>query len=471
MTSSIKNAKPMGAIPPGFSVIGGELAVNGTPVSELIAVAGGQTPLFVYDAAIIRERIERLRAAMPRDLAIHYAVKANPYPPLVRWMAGQVDGLDVASGGELKLALDAGGIPDFMSFAGPGKRDDELAAALGAGVTINLESDGEFSRLLAIAHRTGERPRVAIRVNPDFELKASGMRMGGGAKPFGVDVDQVPDLLKRIEGSLSDFNGFHIFSGSQNLDADALIDAQSKTVALAARLADQGGVVPPIVNLGGGFGIPYFPGDRPLEVERIGKALAKTLAARPPVLADSQFVLELGRWLVGEAGVYLTRVVDRKQSGGQTFLVCDGGMHHQLAASGNFGQVVRRNYPVANASRWGEAATEVASIVGCLCTPLDRLGDQVALPHTEPGDIIAVFMAGAYGASASPSAFLGHEPADENSRRHGLRTKPSGSLLPPRHRQYDRRLESWPAIRQLQPAPVKPGNGIDQRKPQSRAFG
>jgi diaminopimelate decarboxylase len=413
MTSVLDNAKGMGPIPDGFSVSDGELAIGGKAVSALIAEAGGETPLFVYDTGVIAAHVARLRAALPAGVGIHYAVKANPYPPLVGWIAKRVDGLDIASGGELALVQKAGADAAHVSFAGPGKTDRELAAALAAGATINLESDGEFSRLMALAGKTGERPRVAVRVNPDFELKASGMRMGGGAKPFGVDVDQVPGLLGRIKAAECDFRGFHIFSGSQNLDAAALIDAQAKTVALAARLAGEGGIEPPLVNLGGGFGIPYFPGDKALDVESIGAALGETLAARPAVLANTRFAIELGRWLVGEAGVYLTRVVDRKRSGGQTFLVCDGGMHHQLAASGNFGQVVRRNYPVANASRFAHPPSEVATIVGCLCTPLDRLGDQVALPETQEGDVIAVFVAGAYGASASPAAFLGHAPARE----------------------------------------------------------
>ena len=413
MTSSIDNARPMGAIPPGFEALGGELAIGGRPVSRIIDAAGGETPLFVYDAALVAQRIARLRAALPEGVGVHYAVKANPFAPLLAWIAPRVDGLDVASGSELALALRAGGVPGAISFAGPGKRDAELVQALQAGVTINLESDGEFSRLLARAEREGQKPRVAVRVNPDFELKSSGMRMGGGAKPFGVDADQVPSLLARIKAADCAFAGFHIFAGSQNLDAEALADAQAKTVALAARLGEQAGLQPPLVNLGGGFGIPYFAGDKPLDVERVGASLAETLARRPPVLASTGFALELGRWLVGEAGVYLTRVVERKVSGGQVFLVCDGGMHHQLAASGNFGQVVRRNYPLANATRFAEPAAEAANVVGCLCTPLDRLGDLVALPATAPGDVMAVFMAGAYGASASPAAFLGHRPAGE----------------------------------------------------------
>lgn len=404
-------ARPMGAIPEGFQAVGGVLAVAGRPVTDWLREAGGETPLFLYDADMLRARIARLRRAMPAGLAIHYAMKANPFAPLLRLMAGLTGGIDVASGGELAQALAAGARE--ISFAGPGKRNSELEAALRAGATLNVESAGELGRIIATAARTGLAPRVALRINPDFELKSSGMRMGGGAKPFGIDVDQAPALLRRIRDEGLDFRGFHIFAGSQSLDADALIEAEASSVALAARLAEDSGMTPPLVNLGGGFGIPYFHGDQPLDVERIGAALGETLAARPAVLSDSRFALELGRWLVGEAGVYLTRVVDRKQSGGQIFLVCDGGLHHQLAASGNFGQVVRRNYPLANASRFDAPADEVANVVGCLCTPLDRLGDQVALPYTEVDDLIAIFMAGAYGATASPSQFLGHGPAAE----------------------------------------------------------
>ncbi|HEX8389347.1 MAG TPA: pyridoxal-dependent decarboxylase, exosortase A system-associated, partial [Sphingomonas sp.] len=193
----------------------------------------------------------------------------------------------------------------------------------------------------------------------------------------------------------------------------AIVDTQAATLDLAARLADEAGAMPPLVNLGGGFGVPYFAGDRPLDVERVGAALRDALERRADPLRDSRFAIELGRWLVAECGVYLTRVVDRKESGGELFLVVDGGLHHQLAASGNFGTVVRRNYPIAVAARMGAEPEEVASVVGCLCTPLDRLGDRVALPRADVGDVIAIFMAGAYGATASPAAFLGHPPAAE----------------------------------------------------------
>ena len=399
--------KPMGSIPPGFDSRDGELAVAGNKVSSLI----GEQPTFVYDANLLGSRMQRLRSAMPDQLAIHYAMKANPFPPLVAVMARLSDGIDVASAGELRRARKAGA--KEISFAGPGKRDGELDEALAAGVTINLESEGEFARLLVRAERCGQRPRVAVRVNPDFDVKASGMRMGGGSAPFGVDAERVPALVAEIRASGAEFGGFHIFAGSQNLRGDLLIEAQAKTLSLAARLAKQSDVMPPLVNLGGGFGIPYFPGEEELDVEAIGDALGEQLSRLPDSLAQSRFAIELGRWLVGPAGVYLARVIDVKESRGRMFVVTDGGLHHQLAATGNFGTVIRRNYPLANASRFDAEVSMEADVVGCLCTPLDRLGEAVMIAPTAPGDIIALFMAGAYGATASPAAFLGHPPALE----------------------------------------------------------
>ena len=404
-------SKPMGAIPDGFESEDGMLLIGGRRADSLVEEAG-DTPLFVYDLARVTAQVRRFRSIFA-GVNLHYAIKANTYAPLLKHVGKLVDGLDVASAGEMAAALEAGTESREISFAGPGKRDDELAAAIEAGVTLNLESEGEADRALAIGRAQGRTVRLAVRVNPDFEIKGSGMRMGGGAKPFGVDAARVPALVRRLIEGGAEWRGFHIFAGSQALAADALIEAQRATVALAAELAAEIGAAPPLVNLGGGFGIPYFATEAPLDVEAVGAALAGTLRDRPGILGESGFAIELGRWLVGEAGVYLTRIVDRKESHGKTFLVTDGGMHHQLAASGNFGQVVRRNYPVAVAGRFGAPAQEEASIVGCLCTPLDRLADDVMIPRAEVGDLVAVFLAGAYGLSASPAGFLGHPPARE----------------------------------------------------------
>lgn len=401
--------KAIGPLPPEFAAQSGALVVAERYAEDWAAEHG--TPVFVYDRTIAAARVGRFRAAFP-GVDLHYAIKANPLSALVAEMAALVDGLDVASAGEMRLALERKPAC-AIGFAGPGKRTEELEAAVAAGVTINLESEGEAARAFAAGERLGVVPRLAVRVNPSFELRGSGMRMGGRPSPFGVDAERAPALVRNLIEARADWRGFHIYAGSQTLDTAAMIEAQAATVALAAQLAEEAGAEPPVVNLGGGFGVPYFAGDRALDVEAVGSALAGALDRRPAALARSRFAIELGRWLVAECGVYLTRVVDRKESGGETFLVVDGGLHHQLAASGNFGTVVRRNYPLAVAGMMGAEPEEVVTVVGCLCTPLDRLGDRVALPRAEVGDLVAVFLAGAYGASASPAAFLGHPPAGE----------------------------------------------------------
>jgi diaminopimelate decarboxylase len=401
--------KPMGSIPAAFAVEAGQLLIGGRTAADLVAEAGG-TPLFAYDKAIAGRQVARFRVAMPDGVALHYAVKANPYAPLLEFLAKHVDGFDVASAGELGRVAHLG-LP--ISFAGPGKRDQELETAIRAGVTVNLESEGEAGRALAICEREELKARLAVRVNPPFALKGAGMKMGGLASQFGIDHDRAAALVRRIIDAGADWRGLHIFAGSQALQPEALIEAQRQTIALAAQIGDEAGAAPPELNLGGGFGIPYFPGDRDLDVERVGSGLAETLRGAPDILADTKFAIELGRWLVGEAGVYLTRVVDRKESGGRTFLVTDGGLHHMLAASGNFGQLLRRNYPVAVASSFGAGPEEEVTVTGCLCTPLDLLADQVMLPRAEVGDLVAIFCAGAYGLSASPQAFLDQPAARE----------------------------------------------------------
>ncbi len=387
----------------------GQLLVAGRAAADW--VAGHGSPLFVYDRAMLAARVARFRATMPEGLELHYAVKANPMPALVTHMAGLVDGFDVASAGEMNVALGAGMAAARISFAGPGKRDGELAAAIAAGVTLHIESAGELARAGALARDAGRQARVALRVNPPFALKGSGMKMGGLASPFGVDAADAPALLQAMAEPWFAFVGFHVFAGSQNLSADAIVDCQRQTVALVAELAAFAPCPPRLVNLGGGFGVPYFPADQPLDDAALGQGLAKILSRRPPALGQTRFAVELGRWLVAEAGVYLAQVVDRKCSGGETFVVTDGGLHHQLAASGNFGTVVRRNYPVVNASH--DRGRETANVVGCLCTPLDRLADKADIAPPRVGDVMAVFMAGAYGRTASPERFLGHPPPGE----------------------------------------------------------
>lgn len=405
--SNLPNTLPVHAPMPQFASADGQLLVGKLPLAQLAARVG-QTPFYAYDRNLLLARVAELRNALPSAIKLHYAMKANPMPALVGLMAGWVDGIDVASGGELKIALDAGVDPHEISFAGPGKRQGELRQAVAAGVLINIESFREVGELASISAALKCPARVAVRVNPDFELKGSGMKMGGGPKQFGVDAELVPQLLAEIGHAGLQFEGFHLFAGSQNLKAEAICEAQQKSYELALRLAEHAPSPVRFLNLGGGFGIPYFPGEQRLDLSAIGENLKQIAVRAAQEMPEAELVIELGRYLVGEAGIYVTQIVDRKISRGQTYLVVDGGLNHHLAASGNFGQVIRKNYPVAIGNRMDATDKEIASVVGPLCTPLDLLAERMELAVAQPGDFVVIYQSGAYGASASPQRFLGH---------------------------------------------------------------
>lgn len=390
----------------------GELLIGGIPIGRLAARVG-RTPFYAYDRQLLTRRVDELRRALPREVKLHYAMKANPMPALVCHMANLVDGIDVASAGELKVALDCGANPRDISFAGPGKQDSELSQAVAAGILVNVESFREIAPLAAASEAMGIPARVAVRVNPDFELKSSGMKMGGGPKQFGVDVEQVPALLTEIGRAGLAFEGFHLFAGSQNLKAEAIVEAQQKSFALAVRLSDSAPGPVRLLNLGGGFGIPYFPGEQRLDLAPIGENLSDLVSQAAGKLPHAEIVIELGRYLVGEAGVYVCKVIDKKVSRGHTYLITDGGLHHHLSASGNFGQVIRKNYPVAIGNQMDLEPAEACSVVGPLCTPLDLLGEKLPLPSGQTGDLVAIFQSGAYGATASPQNFLTHPAVQE----------------------------------------------------------
>jgi diaminopimelate decarboxylase len=363
-----------------FPVVDNCLHISGRPLDSVISEVG-RTPFYAYDSSVMTTQVQKLRSALPGGVHLHYAMKANPMPAVVQHLSEITDGLDVASAGELEVALATGTDPLHISFAGPGKSDADLAAAVAAGVIINMESEGEMARIAALSEAHGKIPRVAIRVNPDFELKTSGMKMGGGAKPFGVDAERVPAMLAELGTLPLDFMGFHIFSGSQNLRTEAIIEAQTKTFELAFRLTDAAPRPPRWLNIGGGLGIPYFPGEKRLDLA--------------PIAANLELVCQ---------------VVDRKVSRGETFIITNGGLHHHLAVSGNFGQVIRKNYPVCIGNRVRAEHTEVVSVVGPLCTPLDILADKMELSPANVGDYVVIFQSGAYGYSASPHQFLSHPP-------------------------------------------------------------
>ena len=410
----MSHPKPVHAPQAHFGVVDNCLQVGGMALDRL-AQRVGSTPFFAYDRSLLSGRVAHLRASLPPAIHLHFSVKANPMPALVQHMAGLVDGFDVASASEMRVALDTPMAPAAVSFAGPGKTDAELTQAIAAGVVLSLESPTEAVRAARIGDALGLTPRVLLRINPDFEMKSSGMKMGGGARQFGVDAEQAPALLREIGKLGLDFHGLQIFSGSQSLSVSTIVDAQSSTFELARRLADDAPAPVVLLNIGGGFGIPYFPGEAALDLRPIADNLDAWLPRMRDALPQANVAIELGRYLVGEAGVYVTRVTDRKVSRGQVFLVTDGGMNHQLAASGNLGQVIRKNYPVAIGTRMQGPAedTEVVNIVGPLCTPLDILADRMPLPRADVGDLVVVFQSGAYGPSASPSGFLSRGPAAE----------------------------------------------------------
>lgn len=403
----MSNPRPKHAPLLQFPVRDNCIQIGGMSLTRL-AQRVGRTPFYAYDRQKITERVAFLRQHLPDEVHLHYAMKANPMPAVVQHMASLVDGIDVASVGEMRVALDTPIPSGLISFAGPGKGEDELSCAIAAGIVLNMESEQEMERIANLGARLGIRPKVAVRVNPDFELKSSSMKMGGGPKQFGVDAERVPAMLGRIGKLGFDFEGFHIFSGSQNLKVAAIQEAHEKTLQLGIFLAQYAPGPVRLLNIGGGFGIPYFPGDEALDLAAVGENLQRLMPETKRQLPDVRVVIELGRYLVGESGIYVCRVLERKTSRGQVFLVTDGGLHHHLAASGNFGQVIRKNYPVVVGNKAHGNEREVVSVVGPLCTPLDLLADQMEMAKAEMGDLIVVFQSGAYGLTASPTAFLGH---------------------------------------------------------------
>jgi len=405
--------KALNSILKYFDTRDGQLLLGGRTCEEIAADI--VTPFYAYDLGVARKKYEMLREALPTQVEIHYAIKANPHPRVVQFFRDLGCGFDVASSGELQVVLDAGADPLTIGFAGPGKREFEIRAACQAGIgSLNAESEDELELANRVAGEEGCPLRVALRVNPAYELLGSGMKMGGGPKQFGIDQEKIPEVLKRFGlWPHLEFVGFHIFAGSQSLLSEAILSAVEGALEAVVDFLPQCPVRPEFVNLGGGYGIPYYAGDDELDIQTVGEGMGAALEARRRDLEDIRIVTETGRYLVGECGVYVVRVLYRKESRGQIFLVVDGGMHHHLAASGNFGQVIKRDFPIAAPAFLHAAVEEQVQLVGPLCTPLDRLGSKVSLPTLHSGELVAVFDSGAYGRTASPEKFLGHEEPGE----------------------------------------------------------
>jgi len=387
-----------------------ELVIGGIPVTKLAHEYG--TPLFIYDRSVLDRKLDALHAALPSRFTIFYSIKANPNAAIVKHFLRRGCGMEIASYGELQQALHAGCAPEHILFAGPGKTEAELELAISHGIgEIHLESLVETRRVGDISRRTGVRTRVAIRVNPASEAEGGAMRMGGRPAPFGVDEEILEDVVDAVLSDRAlDLQGIHFFTGTQILDAAVLTSQYRHGLEVARRVVHRLGRQLRTIDFGGGLGIPYFAHENELDLAQVRSLLNELWASveADSAFAGTQFIVEPGRFLVGEAGVYVARVNDIKVSRGKKFLILDGGMNHHLAASGNLGQTIKRNYPIAIINRLSATTEETVDVVGPLCTPLDTLARGAVLPKAEIGDLVGIFQSGAYGFTASPVGFLSH---------------------------------------------------------------
>lgn len=409
----------LGSAGSGWPHANGRLLHGTEPLGDWLNRTGQTTPAYVYHLTAIDRQVAAVRAVLPSSLHLHYALKANPHPEIIRHLSPQVDGFDCASLTEMQrvVAL-APAMVDLTSIAGPAKSDDELVFAITHGILINAESANELTRIKGLATQAGKRARVALRINPPFELKGSGMKMGGGARPFGIDSEDIPALIHQWQDETTlaewvDLEGFHLYTGSQNRDASALSAGFRAAMGLVVELCQACDFTPSHVNLGGGFGVVYHPQDVPLDLSELQPALQEITSTARQLWPDVRLNLELGRYLVAGAGLYLTRIVDKKESRGKTYLLCDGGMHHHLALSGNLGQILRRNWPIVAIDQLDAPCIHKVDLAGPLCTPLDVLGQNQELPELAVGDLIGVLQSGAYGLTASPNGFLSRPDCGE----------------------------------------------------------
>jgi len=394
---------------------GESLVIGGVAIGQLAAAYG--TPFYVYDRAVLDQKLNALRAALPQRFSVYYSIKANPNPTIIKHFLNQGCGIEIASSGEFLAALNAGCPPKQMLFAGPGKSEGELELVLSQGIgEIHIESLTELKRISAICRRLGRRAEIAIRINPAAEAEGGAMRMGGRPAPFGMDEEILDKVLDEVLAEPHiELCGIHIFTGTQILDPAVLRTQYCHGLQLARRVATRLGRPLKTLDFGGGLGIPYFSHEQELNLDLLREGLNTLFSAveMDPYFQGTRFLVEPGRFLVGEAGVYVARIRDIKISRGKKFLIVDGGMHHHLAASGNLGQAIKRNYPIGLLNKLTASPEESVDIVGPLCTPLDTLARNIALPRAEIGDLVGVFQSGAYGRSASPLGFLSHPAPPE----------------------------------------------------------
>ncbi len=385
------------------------LAGASASLEELAAEYG--TPCYVYDRSILERQYKRLRHALPEPVEIYYSIKANPHPSIVNVFVEQGAGCEIASGGEYVLARRAGAAAERIVFAGPGKGRDEIEFVVSRGIgEIHLEGFDEVELLDEITRLLDVPVNVSIRINPSA-ASGGGLLMGGQPTAFGFEEESLDDAVRAVMGcSHMRLRGVHLYTGTQILSAEILLKHWQHAIELAKHTSALSGQPIATIDLGGGLGIPYFAHEKELDLDVLGEGTRALVAEAhaSASLSHARFVVEPGRFLSGPAGIYVARVRSVKMCRGTTFVVLDGGMNHNLAASGNLGQVVRRDYPIVNLSRSRTDTEEQVVIVGPLCTPIDTLGRKVMLPRPQRGDLLGILQSGAYGLSASPVRFLSH---------------------------------------------------------------
>lgn len=372
-----------------------------------------KTPLYLYDYNRICQQYHSLKNALPDCFDIFYSLKANPLLGIGELFRHLGSGVEVASGGELYTAVNAGFSSNDIIFTSPGKTKEELEYAIAQNIyCINIESIEEAQIINEIAEKRSQKVNVSIRINPGFNHMTSGMYMSGISSQFGIEEAQLKEAFAALN-ALAHINmvGFSVYMGTQVLEADNLLSNTEEIIKLALATAEQYHFDLKYLNIGGGFGIPYFKHDSPLDMEKLSAGLDHLWVKYQKQLKGTRMIVESGRFLMADAALYLTTILYRKECKGNKYLICDGGSNHH-SASAFLGRYIRDNFPIRILGKCGEE--EEVTIAGPLCTPIDIIGQRVKIPKdTIPGDIVAVEKAGAYGLTNSPILFLSHSTPAE----------------------------------------------------------
>ncbi len=370
------------------------------------------TPLYLYDAGVLKQKLDTIRTNLP-FCDIFYSVKANPHNDVIAFFVNNGCGTEIASPGEFEKSIAAGCDPAKIIYAGPGKRTIDLRTTIEKGIAeIHLESFSEITRCNEAAKQLNRNQPVSIRINPSNQFQTGAIQMGGKPIAFGFDEEMLNEAVQAIMKCANlKLSGLHIYAGTQILDSVSLAKLYAHALELCESILINHGLLLSTLDLGGGFGIPYYEDEKPLDLADLGQALKRErqkLIDREKAFSNLKIILEPGIFLTAESGMYITSIVAVKQSRGKHFAICDGGMNHNLAASGNLGQIIKRNFPFACANKISMPEEISYEICGPLCTPLDCIGRNVKMPKLEEGDLLVLFNAGAYGLSASPTGFLSH---------------------------------------------------------------